>query len=85
MPNTQAEMTKLRVDVNAMIDLLGLEIGWRQHFARVLQCHPSSINNAVNGSRSGPREKEILLQLNKYLHGLYKYFQKCAPVNTKMQ
>lgn len=76
---------EIRSDINQLVVELGLQTGWRQHFAKALSCHPSSINNAMNGCRNGPRENELLSMLYEYLMGLYKYYQRCAPVNTKMQ
>lgn len=75
----------IRKDINELVIELGLQTGWRQHFSKALQCHPSTINNAINGCRSGPREMQVLNCLHKYLVGLNKYYQRRAPVNTKMQ
>jgi hypothetical protein len=74
---------KLRADIETMTHEMGLTIGWRGHFAKVLQVHPSSINNALNGFRSGPKEAQIINDLHKYLLGLYKYYLQRATVNTK--
>lgn len=76
--------TDTRAEINQLLKELGLQTGWRQHFAKALSCHPSSINNAINGCRNGPREQEILNMLCEYLIGLSEYYYKCAPVNTKM-
>lgn len=74
---------RLRQEVKQIIEELGLQYGWRKHFARAIACHPSTINNAVNGHRIGPRENIVLVRLHKYLIGLNRYYQKRAYVNTK--
>lgn len=78
------ENEKLREQINQIIEDLGLTIGWRQHFALAVGCHVSSLNNALNGHRSGARETEILKRLRLYLSGFNRYYQKRAVVNTKM-
>lgn len=75
---------KLRSEIDYLLDNLGLRVGGRQHLAKLLDCHPSTINNAVNGARSGPREIELLIQIHKYLIGLHEYYHRCALVNTKV-
>lgn len=80
----ESKNIQLRHDIKKLLDDLGLQYGWRQHFANVLDVHPSTINNAVNGHRTGPKENQILIQLHKYLLGLYRYSQKRASVNTKV-
>lgn len=84
MPSNQSNYQELRTSVNGLVDDLSLKTGWRSHIANVLDCHPSVINNALNGYRQGPREQKVLKQIEKYLAGLKKYYLKCAGVNTKM-
>lgn len=82
--NKSNNITKLRSEIDHLLDGLGLRVGGRQHLAKLLGCHPSTINNAVNGARSGPREIELLMQIHKYLIGLNEYYHRCALVNTKL-
>jgi hypothetical protein len=62
--------TELREIARDLIEQACLANGLHAHLAEVLDVHPSSINNALNGPRSRRRELELLAQLIPYLREL---------------
>ena len=74
----------LRSNIKKMALEMGLEVGMRKHLALVLGVHISTINNSINGNRSGPKSLGILKSAHKYVHGLQQYYISHATVNKNV-